>query len=139
MPPLFLRKFVSRALSLTALALPFGHLPAVAATSAANLAMIAEPQTLDPMGTTADLVGTLMQHVYEPLYTFDANWKVVPMLAEGLPKISKDGLTHTIALRKGVKFHNGREMVADDVVASLQRWMEVSPRGKSVAKEVEVG
>ncbi len=136
MPPLFLRKFVSRALSLTALALPFGSLPAVAATSAANLAMIAEPQTLDPMGTTADLVGTLMQHVYEPLYTFDANWKVVPMLAEELPKISKDGLTHTIALRKGVKFHNGREMVADDVVASLQRWMEVSPRGKSVAKEV---
>ena len=36
MPPLFLRKFVSRALSLTALALPFGPLPAVAATSAAS-------------------------------------------------------------------------------------------------------
>ena len=98
--------------------------------------VITEPQTLDPMGTTADLVGTIMQHVYEPLYTFDAKWNVVPMLAEGLPKVSKDGLTHTITLRKGVKFHNGREMVADDVVASLQRWMEVSPRGKAVAKEV---
>ena len=48
----------------------------------------------------------------------------------------RDGLTHTITLRKGVKFHNGREMVADDVVASLQRWMEVLPRGKAVAKEV---
>ena len=36
---------------------------------AANLAMIAEPQALDPMVTTADLVGTIMQHVYEPLYT----------------------------------------------------------------------
>ena len=40
--------------------------------------MIAEPQTLDPMGSTADLVGTIMQHVYEPLYTFDAKWNVVP-------------------------------------------------------------
>jgi len=136
MSPLFLRKLISRVLSLTALALPFGPLSANAAPSAANLAMIAEPQTLDPMGTTADLVGTIMQHVYEPLYTFDAKWNVVPMLADGLPKASKDGLTHTIALRKGVKFHNGREMVADDVVASLQRWMEVSPRGKAVAKEV---
>lgn len=89
-------------LSLTALALPFGSLPAVAATSAANLAMIAEPQTLDPMGTTADLVGTLMQHMSQPLH-LDANWKVVPMLAEEL-KISRMGLPYTIALRKGSSF-----------------------------------
>jgi len=47
----------------------------------ATLAMVAEPQTLDPMASTADLVGTIMQHVYEPLYTFDAKWNVVPMLA----------------------------------------------------------
>jgi peptide/nickel transport system substrate-binding protein len=103
---------------------------------AANLAMIAEPQALDPMVTTADLVGTIMQHVYEPLYTFDANWNVAPLLAESLPTVSRDGLTYTIPLRKGVKFHNGRELNADDVVASLQRWMELSPRGKSVGKQV---
>ena len=138
MSSLFLRKTVRRALSLTALALGplFAAAPAVAAPSAANLAMIAEPQTLDTMSTSSDLVGTIMQHVYETLYTFDAKWNVVPMLADGMPKVSKDGLTHTIALRKGVKFHNGREMVADDVVASLQRWMEVSPRGKVIGKEV---
>jgi len=137
MQTLSLRKILLRLLSFCALASPFWCAPNVlAAGGAANLAMIAEPQTLDPMGTTADLVATIMQHVYEPLYTFDAKWNVVPMLAEGLPKVSKDGLTHTIALRKGVKFHNGREMVADDVVASLQRWMEVSPRGKAVGKEV---
>jgi peptide/nickel transport system substrate-binding protein len=128
-------------LSLTALALPFGPLAlvpasAVAAPSAVNLAMIAEPQTLDPMGTTADLVATIMQHVYEPLYTYDASWNVAPLLADGMPRVSNGGLTHVIALRQGVKFHNGREMTADDVVASLRRWMEVSPRGKAVAKEV---
>jgi peptide/nickel transport system substrate-binding protein len=103
---------------------------------AANLAMVGEPQALDPMITTADLVGTIMQHVYEPLYTFDANWNVAPMLAESMPTVSKDGLTYTMPLRKGVKFHNGREMNADDVVASLQRWVELSPRGKSVGKEI---
>ena len=40
MSHLFLRKFISRVVSLTALALPFGPLAANAAPSAANLAMI---------------------------------------------------------------------------------------------------
>jgi len=103
----------------------------------ATLAMVAEPQTLDPMASTADLVGTIMQHVYEPLYTFDAKWNVVPMLAEALPKITADGKTYTITLRKGVQLHSGRALNADDVVASLQRWMDTSPRGKALAKELE--
>jgi peptide/nickel transport system substrate-binding protein len=103
----------------------------------ATLAMVGEPQTLDPMATTADLVATIMQHVYETLYTFDASWKVVPMLADGLPKVSADARTYAIALRRGVMLHSGRELNADDVVASLQRWMEQSPRGKSLAKEVD--
>src|SRR5213080_1667532 len=91
---------------------------------AANLAMIGEPQTLDPMASTADLVGTIMLHVYEQLYTFDANWNVTPMLAESMPAISNGGLVYTIPLRKGVKFHNGKEMTSDDVLASLKRWMD---------------
>ena len=106
------------------------------AKSALNLAMVAEPSTLDPMASTADLVGTIMQHVYEPLYTFDANWKMVPMLAEGMPKISADGKKYNITLRKGVMLHNGRELNSEDVVLSLKRWMEVSPRGKALSKEV---
>ena len=101
---------------------------------AANIAMIGEPQTLDPMSSTADLVGTIMQHVYELLYTYDANSNVVPMLAETMPTVSSGGLVYTIPLRKGVKFHNGKEMTSADVVASLQRWMEMAPRGKAIAK-----
>ena len=100
----------------------------------ANLAMIGEPQSLDPMSTTADLTATIMQHVYESLYTFDSTWNIRPMLADKLPKVSADGLTVDIPLRKGVKFHNGKEMKSDDVVASLKRWMEVAPRGKALAK-----
>lgn len=103
----------------------------------ATLAMVAEPQTLDPMASTADLVGTIMQHVYEPLYTFDAKWNVVPMLAETLPKVSADGKTYGITLRKGVMLHSGRELNADDVVASLQRWMDTAPRGRALAKELD--
>lgn len=102
----------------------------------ANLAMVAEPQSLDPMASTADLVGTIMQHVYEPLYTFDSQWKIVPMLAQALPQVGAGGTTVTIELRRGVKFHNGNEMKSDDVVASLNRWMEMVPRGKAVAREL---
>ena len=112
--------------------------PALAQSkSALNLAMVAEPPTLDVQSTPADLVCIIMQHVYETLYTFDAASNLVPMLADGMPKVSADGKVYGIALRKGVKLHNGRELDAEDVVASLKRWMEVSPRGKSVGAQVE--
>ncbi|WP_336810376.1 ABC transporter substrate-binding protein [Bosea sp. MMO-172] len=113
---------------------PAGAL-AQGATSA-NLAMVGEPQSLDPMASTADLVGTIMQHVYEPLFTFDANWAIQPMLASAQPTVSADGKTYAIELRKGVKLHNGRELDAEDVVASLKRWLEMTPRGKGLAKSV---
>jgi len=105
--------------------------------SALNLAMIGEPPTLDVQSTPADLVCIIMQHVYETLYTFDAKSNLVPMLADGLPKLSADGKVYSIALRKGVKLHSGRDLDAEDVVASLKRWMDVSPRGKSVNAQVE--
>ena len=105
------------------------------AKSALNLAMVAEPQTLDP-STPADLVCIIMQHVYEPLFTFDAKATLVPMLAaDDAEDLGRRQGLH-ITLRKGVKLHNGRDLDADDVVASLKRWMEMSPRGKSVAEQV---
>jgi peptide/nickel transport system substrate-binding protein len=102
----------------------------------ANLAMVGEPQSLDPMASTADLVSIIMQHVYESLYTFDAEWKVRPMLAADMPAISPDGKLYTIPLRKGVKLHNGRNMDAEDVVASLKRWFAMTARGKALTKDV---
>jgi peptide/nickel transport system substrate-binding protein len=96
---------------------------AQAGKSALNLAMIGEPPTLDVMSTPADLVCIIMQHVYETLFTFDAKANLVPMLAETLPKVSADGKQYSITLRKGVKLHSGRELDAEDVVASLKRWM----------------
>jgi len=50
--------------------------------------------------------------------------------------VSKDGLTYAIKLRKGIKFHNGKEMTSDDVVASLSRWSKRSTYGKSLWTQV---
>jgi peptide/nickel transport system substrate-binding protein len=102
-----------------------------------NVATIGEPPTLDPMASTADLVGIVTQHMFETLYTFDKGWNVTPLLAENLPEISADGKTYTIKLRSGIKFHDGSDMTSDDVVASLNRWIKLASRGKQVAGFVD--
>lgn len=104
---------------------------------AIDVATIGEPPTLDPMTSTADLVGIITQHMFETLYTFDANWAVVPLLAADMPEISEDGTVYTIALREGVTFHDGSDMTAEDVVASLERWLRIASRGMQTAETVE--
>ena len=66
-------------------------------------------------------------HLFENLLTFDAKFQVVPQLAERW-EVSADGKVYTFHLRKGVKFHNGREMTADDVKASVDRFRAIAPR-----------
>ena len=60
---------------------------------------------------------------YEPGTT-----ELIPDLAETY-SISEDGLVYTFELRKGVKFHNGRELTAADVKYSIER--SVNPATQS--------
>ena len=101
-----------------------------------KVATIGEPPTLDLQATTTVLTYEIMWHVYEPLFTHDRGWTPVPHLAES-HAISDRGLRHTITLRKGVKFHNGKEMTAADVVASLKRWGQVATVGRVLWPNVE--
>src|SRR5216117_2845035 len=57
------------------------------------------------------------------------------MLAES-HSVSRDGLTYTFKLRQAVKFHNGKEMTAEDVVPSLARWGKQSIYGKALFAQV---
>src|SRR5262245_41985559 len=85
---------------------------------------LGEPPSLDPHWGTQTITKVLTNHIYEGLYSLDASYRPIPMLAESLPQISPDGLTYTVKLRHGIKFHNGKEMTSDDVVASLKRWSQ---------------
>jgi len=101
-----------------------------------RVGMMGEPPALDTHWTTATITDVLSNHLYEGLYTLDENRRPIPMLAEGMPTVSQDGLTYTFRLRQGVKFHNGKEMTAEDVVPSLKRWGQRSIRGKPLFASV---
>ena len=101
-----------------------------------KVAAIGEPPTLDIPNSTAVLTYEIMWHVNESLFTYDKAWTPVPLLAEA-HAVSDKGLRHTITLRKGVKFHNGKEMTAADVVPSVQRWGQINSTGKLLWKTVE--
>jgi peptide/nickel transport system substrate-binding protein len=55
------------------------------------------------------------------LYRHDAANQLAPLLAAGPPQVSADGLEYTIALRQGLRFPDGREFTAQDVVWSINR------------------
>jgi peptide/nickel transport system substrate-binding protein len=124
-----------------AVSLALGAGPAVAQETprmggVIKAAMIGEPPSLDIHWTTAVIVQQITWHFYETLYTYDKNLAPVPMLAEG-HSVADGGRRYTITLRKGVKFHNGKEMTSADVVPSLQRWGKMATSGKALWKTVE--
>lgn len=94
-----------------------------------RVALIAQPPSLDIHQTTGRGVLMAMSHVYETLFTWDREYAVMPLLAATY-EASDDSLTHTITLRQGVLFHNGQELTASDVIATLERWGRLSPLGE---------
>ena len=132
--------------ALSALAFGLACLPALAQDAAAPAAVTSAASTgdytPDPNAkeggaiviTYKDDVATL-----DPAIGYDwQNWSMIKSLFDGLMDyvpgttnlrpglaesytISDDGKTFTFKLRSGVKFHNGREMTAEDVKYSLDR------------------
>lgn len=92
-----------------------------------------EPSTLDPARIN-DIYGrSIAQQIFDGLVQFDQTLAIAPALAQ-FWKSSRDGLTWTFTLRKGVHFHHGRELTADDVVYSFTRILD--PKLKSGAADL---
>ena len=141
----FLRHGVTIGMSmpvLTALASAFGAsmvaMPRIAGAAGATIrvATTVPAAAIDPI-TVADGGGLLMlQQVGDFLCISGADLRLRPALATSW-KPNNDGSVWTFALRKGVKFHNGKGMTADDVVASIDRLAD--PKNSSNALSAFAG
>ena len=83
-----------------------------------NIALTKELETLDRYFNTAREGIIFARHVYDNLlYRDPETYEYKGLLAKSYKW--EDNLTLAIELRQGVKFHNGQEMTADDVVATI--------------------
>lgn len=78
------------------------------------LAIEAPPLTFDPRGPTNAVTARLQQLLFNTLTQKDERFEIVPELAESW-EISEDFTLYTFRLRRGVRFHDGRELTARDV------------------------
>lgn len=89
------------------------------------LTLFQNPKTLDIQKTNADYFIPLQ--IYNRLVDIKVNEngskEIVPSLAEKW-ELSEDGKTYTFTLKKGVKFHNGEELKADDVLFTIEKMMD---------------
>src|SRR5262245_22143520 len=113
----------------TALALPVAATPAVAQNALEDAkqggSMVVtfkdDVSTLDPAIGYDWQNWSMIKSLFDGLMDYKpGTTELVPDLAESFD-ISPDGTQYTFKLRHGVKFHNGRELTADDVKYSIER------------------
>ncbi|MFZ5815398.1 MAG: ABC transporter substrate-binding protein [Bacillota bacterium] len=76
-------------------------------------------QSLDPANHRDRETETVIRNIYDGLVTRTPTGEVVPELAESW--MQPDPTTYVFKLKQGVKFHDGSEMTADDVVFTFNR------------------
>ena len=93
----------------------------IASAYAADLTVgLSTPITsLDPHFHNLTPNNSLGRHVFETLIRQDEKQTMLPGLAESWKALND--LEWEIKLRKGVKFHNGQDFTADDVIATFKR------------------
>ncbi len=121
-----------------------GRLPVLAQQPGGFLyaAQEVDPVSLDPHNRSNFSSFQAFEHIYESLVAYDKSMNIVPSLAQSWS--TPDPTTFVFALRRNVRFHDGSELVADDVKYSLDRALDpktASPWGgiiKPFVDRVEV-
>lgn len=85
--------------------------------------------TFNPLESSLYVEFYELNQMYEALTWVDDEGNIVPVLAETW-EISEDGREYIFHIRQGVKFHNGEELQASDVVFTMEKGVE-SPALKS--------
>ena len=121
---------VGAAILLTAVACrhnrPTGNVIIVGTTNSAT--------NLDPRVGTDEASQKIHQLIFNALVHIDSQLRVVPELAESIDH--PDPLTYIARLRKGVLFHNGRELTSADVVYTFRSFLDPTFKGRSGAYRV---
>jgi peptide/nickel transport system substrate-binding protein len=89
---------------------------------------------LDPRVATDEASQKAHQLLYNPLARIDENLRVVPELAESIEQ--PDPVTYIAKLRRGVLFHNGRELTAADVLYTFRSFLDPNFRGRTAAYRI---
>lgn len=84
-----------------------------------RVAVHSAPQSFDPHLQNEVLTSAVLANLYDSLAEFDGGSGIRPALASEW--LNPDERTWVFRLRKGVRFHDGRLLTADDVVFSLNR------------------
>lgn len=124
-------RWVPIAFILVALSIP---LSAAVAQPVLKVGLSTEPASMDPQYSTTGATQQASQQIFETLVGRDSNLRMVPALAVSWKVL--DPLTWEIKLRQGVKFHNGKDFVADDVVYSIKRISRVPDSPSSYKRNV---
>ena len=84
-----------------------------------RVAYLPEPTTLNPDLKVDDGTFAISQNIYNKLVTLDANYQVIPDLAQTWT-VSADGLAYTFTLAPGARWHDGQPCTAADVKWTLE-------------------
>ena len=99
--------------------------------------------SLDPHKALAAGTKEILFNVYEGLLKPDSQGNNIPAVAESYT-VSEDLMTYTFKLRDGIKFHNGKNVTADDVKYSIDKFAGISDGSEplvsafSVIEEVNI-
>ena len=96
----------------------------------------ADVTVLDPIWTTAYVTRNHGYMIFDTLFGTDGAFKASPQMAAGLVT-DNDGKLVRIALRDGLKFHDGSPVLARDCVASIQRWAKRDTFGQTLMAVTE--
>ena len=78
------------------------------------------PLYTDPATATSAIEYIAIANLYDPLVMISLEGEATPHVAESW-EISDDGMTYTFHIRNDIKFHDGTDLNADDVVYSMER------------------
>ena len=87
----------------------------------ATWALEQDPGGIYPFGATLTINHTANEMMYDALLEWDPKLNIRPALAESYTVVNSKRIVWN--LRKGVMFHNGQELTADDVVYSFQQML----------------